>query len=185
MILASAAPEPTEEGWPGNPIGNIIRIFTPWSEISQKIFILDELNSDDFYTFLGGTIPIMDENRRTIALLGIDYPVGSELNKLKTLKWICVAVVLDGGSSQGAGCTNILAWPLHYKEKGLERAVLGGFDPSARKFMKYDELTFTVPLSLYRKMLKALPESMFNVGKDWAVVRKKVNRSKKAWGEED
>ena len=85
----------------------------------------------------------------------------------------------------GAGCTNILAWPLHYKEKGLEKAVLGGFDPSARKFMKYDELTFTVPLSLYRKMLKTLPESMFNVGKDWAVVRKKVNRSKKAWGEED
>jgi uncharacterized protein (DUF169 family) len=85
----------------------------------------------------------------------------------------------------GAGCTNILAWPLYYQEQGLEKAVLGGFDPSARKFMKYDELTFTVPLSLYRKMLKALPESMFNVGKDWAVVRKKVNRSAKAWGEVD
>ena len=81
----------------------------------------------------------------------------------------------------GAGCTNILAWPLFYREQGLEKAVLGGFDPSARKYMKTDELTFTVSLSLYKKMLKALPESMFNVGKNWDVVRKKVNRSSKAW----
>jgi uncharacterized protein (DUF169 family) len=58
----------------------------------------------------------------------------------------------------GAGCTNIIAWPLYYKEQGVEKAVLGGFDPSARKFMKPDELTFTVSLSLYKKMLKALPE---------------------------
>ena len=85
----------------------------------------------------------------------------------------------------GAGCTNMIAWPLHYKEKGIEKAVLGGFDPSARKFMKTDELTFTVPLSLYKKMLAALPESMFNVPGAWAEVRKKVSRSAKAWGEEE
>ena len=83
----------------------------------------------------------------------------------------------------GAGCTNIIAWPLYYKEQGMEKAVLGGFDPSARKFMKTDELTFTVPLSLYQKMLKTLPESMFNLDTDWATVRKKVDRSAKAWGE--
>ena len=85
----------------------------------------------------------------------------------------------------GAGCTNIISWPLYYKEQGIEKAVLGGFDPSARKFMKTDELTFTVPLSLYKKMLAALPESMFNVEGDWASVRKKVSRSAKAWGEEE
>ncbi|BBO74222.1 hypothetical protein DSCW_16390 [Desulfosarcina widdelii] len=85
----------------------------------------------------------------------------------------------------GAGCTNILAWPLYYKEKGLEKAVLGGFDPSARKFLKTDELTFTVPWSLYQKMLKALPESMFNVDGEWTSVRKKVDRSAAAWGEKE
>ncbi len=84
----------------------------------------------------------------------------------------------------GAGCTNILGWPLHYKEKGLEKAVLGGFDPSARKYMKTDEMTFTVPLSLYEKMLAALPESMFTHETDWSGVRKKVERSARAWGEE-
>lgn len=83
----------------------------------------------------------------------------------------------------GAGCTNIVAWPLYYKEKGMEKAVLGGMDPSARKFLKTDELTFTVPLSLYEKMLTALPESMFAHETDWKGVRKKVERSAKAWGE--
>ncbi|MFW5490660.1 MAG: DUF169 domain-containing protein [Desulfovibrio sp.] len=83
----------------------------------------------------------------------------------------------------GAGCTNIVAWPLYYKEKGMEKAVLGGMDPSARKFLKTDELTFTVPLSLYEKMLAALPESMFAHETDWKGVRKKVERSAKAWGE--
>ncbi len=84
----------------------------------------------------------------------------------------------------GAGCTNIIGWPLYYQEKGVEKAVLGGMDPSARKFMKTDELTFTVPLSLYEKMLAALPESMFSHETDWKSVRKKVERSAKAWGEE-
>jgi len=84
----------------------------------------------------------------------------------------------------GAGCTNMISWPLYYQGKGLEKAVLGGFDPSARKFMKTDELTFTVSLSLYEKMLAALPESMFTHDTDWKNVRKKVERSAKAWGEE-
>ena len=84
----------------------------------------------------------------------------------------------------GAGCTNIVAWPLYYKEQGMEKAIIGGFDPSARKFMKTDELTFTVPWSLYRKMLANLPDSMFNVDGAWRDVSKKVARSAKAWGEE-
>jgi len=84
----------------------------------------------------------------------------------------------------GAGCTNMISWPLYYKEKGLEKAVIGGFDPSARKFMKTDELTFTVSLDLYEKMLAALPDSMFTHETDWKGVRKKVERSVKAWGED-
>ena len=85
----------------------------------------------------------------------------------------------------GAGCTNIIAWPLFYKEQGIDKAIIGGFDPSARKYMKTDELTFTVPWSLYEKMLASLPESMFNVDGKWATVRKKVARSVKAWGEDN
>jgi uncharacterized protein (DUF169 family) len=85
----------------------------------------------------------------------------------------------------GAGCTNMVAWPLYYREQGMEKAVIGGFDPSARKFMKTDELTFTVPWSLYKKMLSRLPDSLFNVDGAWSEVSKKVIRSAKAWGEEN
>ena len=83
----------------------------------------------------------------------------------------------------GAGCTNLIAWPLYYKEQVIEKAVIGGFDPSARKYMKTDELTFTVPWSLYGNMLAALPESMFNVDGEWKTVRKKITRSMQARGE--
>jgi uncharacterized protein (DUF169 family) len=83
----------------------------------------------------------------------------------------------------GAGCTNILTWPIYYQSQGMEKAVLGGFDPSARKYMKTDELTFTVPWPLYKKMLETLPESMFNVDGAWSTVSKKINRSAKTWGE--
>jgi len=83
----------------------------------------------------------------------------------------------------GAGCTNIVSWPLLYQAQGVEKAVLGGFDPSVRKYMKVDELTFTVSWSLYQRMLKTLPESMFNVDGAWKEVRKKVTRSAQAWGE--
>jgi len=80
----------------------------------------------------------------------------------------------------GPGCGNITAWPLYYQRKGEERAVLGGFDPSARKFMMTDELTLTVPLGLYEKMLEAAPDSVLRTH-TWEVVRKKVERSRRAW----
>jgi len=83
----------------------------------------------------------------------------------------------------GAGCTNIIAWPLIYQQRGMECAVLGGFDLSARKFMKTDELTFAVPLPLYRKMLEAQETSALT-RHTWEGVRKKVMKSRQTWGEE-
>lgn len=81
-----------------------------------------------------------------------------------------------------AACGSIIAWPLVYQQRGEERAVLGGFDLSARKFLKTDEMIFSVPLSLYRKMLEAM-ESSALTRHTWEGVRKKVRRSMRAWGE--
>ncbi len=80
----------------------------------------------------------------------------------------------------GAGCTNIIAWPLIYQQRGLERAVIGGFDLSARKFMKTDELSFAMPFALYRKMLEAMETSALT-RHTWQGVRKKVARSERTW----
>lgn len=85
-------------------------------------------------------------------------------------------------SPWSSGCGSIAAWPMRYKAMGLERAVLGGWDISARKFYKTDELTFTVPFSLFEKMLAGWQESFIGC-KNWQTVMQKVERSKRAWDE--
>jgi len=86
-------------------------------------------------------------------------------------------------SPWGAACGNLVAWPLHYVNKGIKRAVLGGWDPSARKFFKTDELSFTVPMPMFTDMLSRFEESFLKT-ETWTLVKKKIARSKRAWGEE-
>jgi uncharacterized protein (DUF169 family) len=83
-------------------------------------------------------------------------------------------------SPWAAGCGSIAVWPLHYLARGQHRAVIGGWDPSARKFYKTDELSFTVPFGMFEQMLDRYQES-FLTTKTWATVRKKILRSQNAW----
>jgi len=87
-------------------------------------------------------------------------------------------------SPWGAGCGNMVIWPLHYLSKGAYKAVIGGWDPSARKFFKTDELSFTVPFEMFADMTQRFEESFLKT-KTWKTVQKKIARSKKAWGEEN
>ena len=80
----------------------------------------------------------------------------------------------------GAVCGNLVAWPLHYLARGKEKAVLGGWDPSGRKYMDVDEITFSMPFSLYRKMLDRWQES-FITAMEWSIVKKRIAKSNKAW----
>ncbi len=83
-------------------------------------------------------------------------------------------------SPWGAACTNLIAWPLRYLSKGENKAVMGGWDPSARKFFNTDELTFTVPYDMFGQMVKRFGESFLST-KTWATVQKKIARSNQAW----
>lgn len=80
----------------------------------------------------------------------------------------------------GAACASIIAWPLAYEHRGVECAVLGGFDISARKYLKTDELTFSISLALYRKMLDAMETSALP-RHAWDIARKKVLKSNRTW----
>jgi len=84
-------------------------------------------------------------------------------------------------SPWSAGCGSLVVWPLHYLSKGQNKAVIGGWDPSARKFFKTDELTFTVPFQMFTDMHSRYSES-FITTKNWEIVRKKIARSNNAWG---
>jgi hypothetical protein len=68
------------------------------------------------------------------------------------------------------------------KKRGKNKAVIGGWDPSARKFFKTDALSFTVPFNMFMGMVNRYPESFLKM-KTWAMVRKKIERRKKTWGE--
>jgi hypothetical protein len=87
-------------------------------------------------------------------------------------------------SPWGAGCTNLVTWPLRYLAQGRSKAVLGGWDPSCRKFLKTDELTLTMPWGMFESMLAHWRDS-FLTAEAWKTVRQKVARSRRAWGEEE
>jgi uncharacterized protein (DUF169 family) len=82
----------------------------------------------------------------------------------------------------GAGCSNLVAWPLKYLERGQLKAVLGGWDPSDRKFLKPDEITFAVPYEMFDLMVKRWRDS-FLTKEAWKTVRKKIDLSRRAWKE--
>jgi hypothetical protein len=83
-------------------------------------------------------------------------------------------------SPWGAACTSLVTWPFKYLASGDNKAVLGGWDISARKFFKTDELSFVVPFGMFVQMLERFEDS-FMTTKTWAVAQKKIFRSKRAW----
>jgi uncharacterized protein (DUF169 family) len=85
-------------------------------------------------------------------------------------------------SPWSAACGSLVIWPLHYTAKGMNKAVVGGWDPSARKFFKTDELSFSVPFQMFLDMLDRFEDSFLKT-ETWQIVQKKITRSQKAWGE--
>ena len=85
-------------------------------------------------------------------------------------------------SPWGAACTGLITWPFKFLAEGNHKAVVGGWDPSARKFFKTDELFFVVPITMFADMLSCF-DSSFLATKTWETVRRKIDRSKRAWGE--
>jgi uncharacterized protein (DUF169 family) len=85
-------------------------------------------------------------------------------------------------SPWSSGCGSIAVWPLHFLARGDNKAVLGGWDPSARKFFKTDEISFTVPFPMFTEMLRRYGECFLTTD-TWKTVRKKITRSRKAWNE--
>jgi uncharacterized protein (DUF169 family) len=86
-------------------------------------------------------------------------------------------------SPWSAGCGSLVVWPRHYLARGENKAVIGGWDPSARKFYKTDELSFAIPYAIFEAMVDRYKES-FLTTKTWQTVVKKIARSRKAWNEQ-
>jgi len=83
-------------------------------------------------------------------------------------------------SPWSSGCGSLVAWPRKYKRQGLLKACLGGWDPSCRKFLKIDEITFTAPTEMFRRMLERWRES-FLTAKAWQSVKRRITESNDVW----
>ena len=75
----------------------------------------------------------------------------------------------------GSGCAHLVTWPAKYRAQGKVKAVMGGWDPSCRPYLKRDEITFTVPYELFEKMVNRWEES-FLIGPAWNHVKKRMDK---------
>jgi Uncharacterised ArCR, COG2043. len=73
----------------------------------------------------------------------------------------------------GAGCGSIIHYPYLEKDKERPRAVIGMFDPSARPCVRAGELTFSVPMVKFFKMISYMDES-FLITDSWKEVQKRI-----------
>lgn len=74
----------------------------------------------------------------------------------------------------GAGCASIVYYPYMEHISNRERAVMGLFDPSARKCVKGDLLSFALPINKFMKMVHEMEES-FLTTPSWEIIRKRIS----------
>jgi len=76
----------------------------------------------------------------------------------------------------GAGCTNLVYYPYREQIQGTNRSVLGLMDPSARKCVKNDLVTFAVPASKFMKIIGLMEES-FLATETWKVIKQRIEKN--------
>jgi signal transduction histidine kinase len=112
--------------WPGNPVGNLYSVPDP---LFIRAFEGTAQTADSFYTDPWGTwltaaVPVKDENGNVIAVIGLDYDVTGEANRVRQLQFICIAVV---GASIGLSAlvaallARWLGYPIAQLQAGAQR----------------------------------------------------------------
>lgn len=76
-------------------------------------------------------------------------------------------------SPMGSGCGVMIQAPYREKDSKRPRAVIGAFDVSARPYMRKDELSFSVAMSKFVRMVENMDESFLITG-SWRDVKKRI-----------
>ena len=92
QTVASPAYLPVDDIWPGNPIGTSWQATASFEVVKTGLVFTGEPVTDSFYTALFASIPIYDGDQ-LIAFLEIDYPVGKQLNKLRTIRLVSYSLI--------------------------------------------------------------------------------------------
>lgn len=96
-----------QENEEGNPIGNLYvpePFFTaPFTD--GRIHVSPNWYTDQWGTFISASVPLKDAAGQVVAVLGVDYLVESEANKLNRLIWLAVWLTLGS-----VVITALLSW---------------------------------------------------------------------------
>jgi len=73
----------------------------------------------------------------------------------------------------GPGCASIIHFPYLEQQKDDPKCIIGMFDPSARPHVGRFELTFTIPMKRFEKIVNYMEES-FLITKTWDTIKKRI-----------
>lgn len=99
------------------------------------------------------------------------------------LSGLCTWAFYDNNSADAvttqfaSGCAAIVSFAINENRNNGNRCFLGMFDPSARPLVPENELTFTIPMCRFKRMLETMNDSgLFQ--KAFTVVKKRINKIK-------
>lgn len=73
-----------------------------------------------------------------------------------------------------SGCCSIVTFAVNENRKNGRSCFVGMLDPSARPLVPADELTFVIPVSRFREMMRTMEDSAL-FRKAYSIVRKRIN----------
>jgi uncharacterized protein (DUF169 family) len=100
------------------------------------------------------------------------------LSGLYTLVQYATGAMDSVAAPWGAGCCGIYAWVRRFELDGTPKAVLAGFDVSARPYMGRDELTLAMPFAMFKEILGCYRDS-FVFTKSWGTLNKRIASSRR------
>lgn len=74
----------------------------------------------------------------------------------------------------GSGCSSIVQYPYLEKNSSRPRAVIGLFDVSARPYVPENNLSFSVPMSKFVRMVRNMEESFLTTN-SWRTVQRRIH----------
>lgn len=75
----------------------------------------------------------------------------------------------------GAGCTSIIYYPYREYLEGGKKTIIGMFDPSARKCLKENILSFSMSIGRFLELIEIMEES-FLITPTWEFMRKRLDK---------
>lgn len=99
------------------------------------------------------------------------------------LSGLCTWAFYDNNSSDAvttqfaSGCAAIVSFAINENRKNGNRCFLGMFDPSARPLVPENELSFTIPMCRFKRMLETMNDSAL-FQKAFSIIKKRINKIK-------